>query len=51
MMRWTRHVRHKNAYRTFVGNLMGRLLRRSRWENNIKIVLKEISVEIWIGFI
>jgi phosphoribosylformylglycinamidine (FGAM) synthase-like amidotransferase family enzyme len=44
-MKWTRMVEKRSAYRILVGNLEGRkpLGRpRSRWENNIKIIVKKI---------
>jgi hypothetical protein len=54
-VRWTGHValmaEKRNAYRIFVGNPEGnRSLerRRRRWEDNIKMILREIGGMDWI---
>jgi hypothetical protein len=44
----------RNAYNILVGNLKGKrpLGRpRRRWEDNIRMNLKEIGWEVWTGFI
>jgi hypothetical protein len=44
----------RNAYKIFDGKPEGkRPLRRHRhrWEDNIKIDLREMGLEVWIGFI
>jgi hypothetical protein len=56
-MKWAEHVARmgvkngqKIIFEKYDGNrLFGRL--RHRWENNIKIDLKEIVVRVWIRFI
>jgi hypothetical protein len=57
-MRWAGHVARmgakKNAYRIFVGKpKCKRLLERPRrrWVDNIKMDLREIRWDVWIGLI
>jgi hypothetical protein len=56
-MRWAGHAVHmgqmKNAYKIMVGKSKGKrpLKRpRCRWEDNIKMNIKEIGLRAWIGF-
>jgi hypothetical protein len=57
-MRWAGHVAHmgevRGAYNILVGRPEGRrpLGRpRHRWEDNIKMDLREMGLGMWIGFI
>jgi hypothetical protein len=56
-MRWTGHVARlgveRKLYKVLVGNLEGkRPLRRPRrrWEDGIRMDLREIGLGVWIGF-
>jgi hypothetical protein len=58
MIRWAEHValmtEIRNANNILLGKSEGKrsLGRpRRRWENNIKIDLRKIGFEVWIGFI
>jgi hypothetical protein len=56
-MKWTGHVAQMDerrcVYRTLVGNLQERTLRRPRrkWEDNIKVDVQEIGFGAWTSFI
>jgi hypothetical protein len=56
-MRWVEHgafmAKKRNAYRIFVGKLEGKMppgKHKCRWEDNIKMILREVGWAIWTGF-
>jgi hypothetical protein len=57
-MRWAGHVawiwENRNAHRILVGKSEGKRsvgIRKRRWENNIKMDLREIGCGTWTGLI
>jgi hypothetical protein len=52
-IRWAGHVARmggmRNAYKILLESLLGRP--RRRWWDNIKMNLREMGLEVWIGFI
>jgi hypothetical protein len=57
-MRWAEHVASmeemRNAYKILVRRPEGKRPHgrtRRRWEDNVKMDVKEIGLEVWIGFV
>jgi hypothetical protein len=57
-MRWLGHVaplgEMRNAYKILIGYLEGKRplgRHRHRWEDHIKMTVKEIGVRLWTGFV